>query len=203
MSKIVHQTNWYGRLSGLLPGQFKEQTNWLKLFNALAGTGKSMQLLEDSAFALWQQRASLTNATSGRLDQWGEVVGLPRQGWTDDSYRARILVWLQVLRSQGTPEQLIRIVKDMTGSADVRYWETPVASFSFQYTGDLYSSDPVLALDVAVYVDKARPSGVGIGQVISLPTVPFLFGAVGANGFSETGTERGLLGTDTATEAGI
>lgn len=209
MSVITRITDYEARLVALLPGQFQTQTNWLALISAIAGTGKKIQDQEDLVYSLWQQRSDLANAVGAQLAQWGELFGLPNQGWTDDSYRARILVWLQVLRSKGTPDELIRIAADMTGTLipgpGITYWETPPASWSLQYAFDLYGTDPGLALDLARYLAKADPAGVGPDQVISMMgTGGFIFGTVGANGFSEAGgATRGLLSTDTATEAGV
>lgn len=203
MSVITQITDYESRLVNLLLGEFKTQTNWLSLWKALSDTGNALQLSEDTIYLLWQQRTSLSSAVGRQLAQWGAVVGLPQEGWTDAQYRSRILVWLQVLRSKGTPDELIRITQDLT-SGTVKYWEHYPASYSIQFTGGLYPTDPNLALDAARYVAKADPAGVGIGQVIALSSTPFLFGVVGANGFSEAGgATYGLLNTDVATESGV
>lgn len=206
MSAITQITDYESRLTNLLLGQFKTGTNWLSLWAALADSGNALQLSEDTIFALWQARAILGSATGRQLDQWGAIVGLPREGWLDGDYRSRVLVWLQVLRSKGTPDELIRITSSMTGVSisDVALWEHYSASYSIQFTGGVYQSDPPLALDVARYLAKADPAGVGIGQVIALNSTPFLFGASGANGFSEAGgTTYGKLSTDVSTEAAV
>lgn len=205
MSEIANITDYEARLVALLPGQFRG-ANWLSLVTALAGGSSTLQDQEDVTYSLWRQRSGLALAVGVQLDQWGELLGIPRQGWTDDSYRARILVWCQVLRSRGTPNELLRITSDASGENldDVDYWETPPASWSIQYPGGLYASDPELAVDLAKYLALADPAGVGPDQVISLSATPFLFGSVGANGFSEEGgATRGLLSSDTATEAGV
>ena len=204
MSTISNISDYESRLTSLLLGQFRTQTNWLSLFAAVSGAGSALQDLEDTAFSLWQQRSDLSLAVGRQLDQWGGVVRLPREGWTDTQYRARILVWLQVLRSTGTPDELIRIASDLTSQAiaDVTYWETPPASYSLQFAGAVYGSDPDLAIDAAKYLARADPSGVGIGQIISLPATPFLFGSVGANGFSDAVT-RGRFCVDVAAIAGV
>ena len=209
MSEIIHINSWETRLLALLPGQFQTGTNWGKLIAALAGPTSTMQAQEDLIYSLWQQRASLDAAEGAQLDQWGKLFGLLRQGWTDDSYRARIRVWLQVLRSKGTPNELIRITADVTGTTipgpGVTLWETPPASWSIQYAYDLFGEDPELALDLARYLAKADPAGVGVGQVVSMNgTGGFIFGTVGANGFSEEGGDtNGLLCVDTAAEADV
>ena len=206
MSEITQITDYEARLVALLPGQFKTGVNWLKLFATISQTGSVMQDQEDLIYLLWQQRTSLSSAVGLQLDQWGAVVGLTRQGWTDAGYRARILVWLQVLRSKGTPDELIRIVSDLTGQpiGDIVFWETPPASYSIQFPGGVYATDPDLATDAARYAAKADPAGVGIGQVIALTIPPFLFNPTGANGFSvQGGTTYGKLCVDVSTVAGV
>ena len=210
MSVITNITDYEARLVALLPGQFQTQTNWLSLIAAIAGTGKKIQEQEDLVYSLWQQRSSLANAVGAHLAQWGELFGLPNQGWTDASYRARILVWLQVLRSKGTPDELIRIAADMTGTtlpnaATIQYWETPPASWSIQYAVNLWQDDNGLALDLAKYLAKADPAGVGVGQIVGLQgNSGFIFGSDGAKGFSEEGGDtNGRFGVDTAAEAGV
>ena len=209
MSEITHITDYEARLVALLPGQFQTGTNWLSLFAAVAGTGKKIQVQEDVVFSLWQQRASLDSAVGAQLDQWGKLFGLLRQGWTDDSYRARLLVWLQVLRSKGTPDELIRITADATGTdipgPSIVLWETPPCSWSIQYAYDLWTEDQGLAIDLAGYLAKADPAGVGVGQIVSLNgNGGFIFGDNPLNGFSEEGGDtNGKFGVDTSTEAGI
>ena len=199
MSQIQTIADYEARLVALLPGQFKTGTNWLSLWAALADTVNALQLSEDTIYDLWEARSNITNATGRQLDQWGAVVGLPRQGWSDATYRSRIRVWLQVLRSKGTPNELIRIVSDMTGAAitGVMLWEHYPAGYSLQYTADVYTPDLDLALDTARYAARADPAGVGIGQIINAPTGTFIL---------DSGTydlDVGLLGVDVAAEAGV
>lgn len=210
MSVITQITDYESRLVTLLLGQFKTGTNWLSLWKALADTGNAFQLSEDVIYLLWQQRTSLDSAVGRQLDQWGAVLGLPREGWTDATYRARILVWLQVLRSKGTPDELIRIASDLTSSplSGVMLWETPPACYSLQVAAPgspLWVSDQELALDLARYLARADPAGVGIGQIIDLPAPAFTFGSAGGNGFSGGAppVTRGLLCVDLANEAGV
>lgn len=203
MSEITHIVDYESRLFDLLPGQFKTGTNWITLFSVLTGTGSALQDNEDVLYSLWEQRSSLSSAVGWQLDQWGNLLGLSRAGWSDSGYRARIQVWLQVLRSKGTPEELINILQDLSGGT-VKYWELYPASYSMQFSGGIYVSDPDLALDSARYLAEADPAGVGIGQIISLSDTPFLFGTAGANGFSQAGgSTYGKFNTDVSVEAGV
>ena len=108
MSTITNITDYKARLLALLPSQFQEGDNWASLLEAIAGSSGVIQEQEDLIYSLWQQRADLDNAVGRQLDQWGELLNLPREGWADDAYRRRLLVYVQVQRSRGTPAWRIR-----------------------------------------------------------------------------------------------
>lgn len=68
------------------------------------------QSIED---ALWQLFESDVNtATGAALDVYGRIVGEPRSGETDDElYRRRVRARIMANRSNGTVEDIIRVVK--------------------------------------------------------------------------------------------
>ena len=206
MSEISQITDYESRLVALLLGQFRDGANWLKMFNALAESGRALQDQEDVLYLLWQQRSQLALAVGWQLDQCGAVVGLPRNGLGDNDYRTRIGVWLQVLRSKGTPDELLSIVNGLVNGVigNQSLWESPPACFSIQVVSNVHwLASPEAALNVATCVARAKPAGVQIGQIIDLVLTAFTFGAGGANGFSEEGgATRGLLCVDLAAEIG-
>lgn len=202
MSEISHITNWSTVLLELLPAQHRAGTTWISLLSAMTGESQNQ---EDALYSLWQARADLDQATDDRLDGWGRLVGVQREDLSDDDYRRLIRARLQVLRSEGSPDELIRIVDAMTDSGgNTLYWETPPACFSIQYDGNTWTGDHIAGNRVATYIKDARPAGVAIGQVIERdPTSGFTFGTDGSRGFSEEGgTTNGLFCVDIAAEIG-
>lgn len=200
MSAISHETDWSGTLLDLLPAQHREDTVWASLMDALTGESQAQ---EDALYALWQARADLDQATDDRLDGWGALVGAPRDGLSDDDYRGIIRARLQVLRSEGTPNDVIGVLSAMVPGG-VLYWEAPPACFSVQYDGTTWVGDHTAGERLATYIRDARPAGVAIGQIVERdPASGFTFGTDGSLGFSEEGgATNGLLCVDVANEIG-
>ena len=194
--------DWTDEVEALLPAQFQGD-EWL----ALAGVfGDAFDRLE-GALVGWYADLPLSEAEGDLLELfWAQLVGIEREGDDDDTLRIRVEVEAQVLRSNGTPDELLTIAATMVGGfPNLLYWETPPASYSIQHPNGVYIARPELALEIARNLARADPAGVSIGQIISAPTgSPFTFGTDGSKGFSEEGgTTYGLLCTDTATEAGV
>lgn len=203
MSTITNITDYKARLLALLPSQFQEGANWASLLEAIAGSSGLIQEQEDLIYSLWQQRADLDSAVGRQLDQWGELLNLRREGWSDDAYRRRLLVYVQVQRSRGTPDELIRITAEMLNIdvAKVYLSEHPVG-YSVSVEADTYTDDSALALDLPVYLSEADAAGVPIGQVAMGPaTNAWIIGE--GRPSEEGGTSYEVLGTDLATEAGV
>lgn len=142
-----------------------------------------------------------------QLDQWGGWLGVAREGRSDAAYLAILKITLQVLRSQGSPDELIAILRDAFGVLSplaVGYWDTPPATWSAQIPGDVWGDDADLAMEIALLAARADPAGVQVGEIISLGDTPLLFNGNQANGWSVAGgAAYGLACVDIATEAGV
>ncbi len=55
----------------------------------------------------------LPDAVGGWLDEWGAILGLERDGWTDDRYRELLYAQLYALRSCGTVEDIYRVFEQL------------------------------------------------------------------------------------------
>ena len=150
-------------LRDLLPSQFRDGENWLKLLNVI---GDSLDTREADVQTLLSARTSIDDADGILLDHWGLLFGLARGGKSDAVYRTRIAAWMQALVSKGTPDELISIARELSGGDAVVYWETPPATFNLELPGPIHSVDPELSAEVDRFINKARPLGTAIGQLI-------------------------------------
>ena len=145
------------------PLQF-HQPRITALIQALA---LGVQCLEDAIFDL-DISSTLPNATGATLDQWGSLVGERRGGLSDDDYRVFIEAKLLVLRSNGTPDELIEIFRRITApQISIRYAQYPRASFGLWVLRSEAMSDR-RALRVGEFMRQAKPGGTEMWLVESI-----------------------------------
>lgn len=94
---------------GRLIEAFKGAPNITKLVEVI---GASAQREEDG---LWTVQIDLANAQGFQLDLLGMITGTPREGRTDNQYRREIPVQRHY---SGTPNQLIDLIRLLTGDSD-------------------------------------------------------------------------------------
>lgn len=72
--------------------------------------------------ALWEVSVILriSTAEGAQLDLLGRIANVPRGGMDDAEYRATLIVWFQ-LQGSGTPEDIIRALKENYGATAVTY----------------------------------------------------------------------------------
>lgn len=75
-----------------------------------------VQALNDAATELLP-KVSIDGAAGVQLDGLGQIIGLERQGLSDEAYRSALKGWIQVNRSGGTIDQLNAIVRLLTSTA--------------------------------------------------------------------------------------
>lgn len=116
-----------------------------------------VQELENALWDLREMR-TLSTATGIYLDEIGAIVGQPRNGMDDDTYRVWISARVLVNRSSGTTEQVIGFVKKLVGES-VEVWldEQYPAAFAIQVGG----IDPAKGVEIARLLQLAKPAGVG------------------------------------------
>jgi hypothetical protein len=106
----------------------------------------------------------LPYAVGVQLDTLGSLVGQARNGRTDDEYRIRVRVRIQINRSFGTAPQLIAILQAIVAGG-FHVTDTPPASFRIELDD---SPDAGLWAEVFGVVRDARAAGVG--SSILVPT---------------------------------
>lgn len=183
---MVEILNHYERANALLASQFRdtlpdqEKNNFQKLLKAII---ISLQEVDDQNQLLISERF-LQTAQGVNLDGIGELVGLARTpGQSDESYREDIQFQIFINQSNGTPEDVIQILKYLTDAQKIWYYELYPAAYQMATDGLNYPSN---WQDLVRAIDQASPAGVNYCPITALVawdsineilyrTVPFTF----------------------------
>lgn len=165
------------RCLSLLASQFKgslsgDYSNMEKFIIAMA---EPFQTLEDASNQLRTQR-NIYVAVGVQLDGIGEILGLVRNdGESDDDYRERLLFQSYINKSNGTPEELIAILKFITNASKVRYIDIYPAAYEMITDGTTF---PTPHEELVTSLANAGPAGVQYPPIIATygVEVPFVFG---------------------------
>ena len=112
-----------------------------------------MQALEDAAWSVLTERW-IAPAAGVQLDELGDIVGEPRLGRTDETYRDALEVRISINRSGGEPERIIEFFRRIAGANQVLYQEVYPAKIELFVGGDV-------SLEQAQRVRDIVPAGVG------------------------------------------
>lgn len=104
---------------------------------------------------------SVFNATGKFLDQIGSLVGVKRGGDSDSIYRDRILNQILINNSEGTPKDVISILKNLTQASDVRMFE------HFPANLHLFTDGSYKLKEAAITMRDVVPAGVTDVTIIS------------------------------------
>lgn len=145
--------------------QFKDSTN-LKFL--LCAWTLQVQDAEDGIDPLVLVR-DINTATGDPLDSLGEAVGESRDGRNDDQYRLIIRARILINKSNGTPNELIAIVRQLVGDPTiiVELDEYNPATVFIRPRGVIIPD----AATFAALLRQAKPAGVRL-QFISSPFQP-------------------------------
>jgi hypothetical protein len=175
---MVQITNHVQRAISLLAAQFQETkrddsaTNFQKLITALVGEAQG---IEDVNWQLYTERW-LNSAEGVQLDGIGQILGLPRNpGESDADYRERLRFQAFINASNGTPEEIIKVLYTLTNATYVWYHELYPAAFQL-YTDGLTFPDP--PCEVVEAIHQVSPAGVQYAPItasMGVP-IPFIFG---------------------------
>ena len=136
-----------------------------------------------------------TGVVGQQLDGIGEIVALARQGLTDAVYRARLQTRLLILRSSGTPEDVIGVVEAFLAGASTVTYEVENDQYpaGFEITID----DPIavgLGEQLGLAVRGAKAAGVN-GYVLYQETIDaatFAFDGTNSAQFDYTDTDTNV-----------
>jgi hypothetical protein len=145
----------------LLP-QFRDKPRLEGVLCKLAGG------VQDLSNAAWQvlTETLLDSALGLQLDELGGIIGLPRQGWPNETYRTLLRAWVLVLSSAGTNADHIAIL-DRLGIELVAIDRTGMAEFRVVLGEPL--ADPITPALVFRFLVAAKSGGVRL--TFEYPTV--------------------------------
>lgn len=141
----------------LLP-QFNKSEKIKGLLKSLIGAA---QPTEDTLFKVMQE-TGIDTATGVQLDVIGKLLNVPRGTKNDTNYREFLYGQVAVNSANGTPENIITLVRLVTGSQDVALSEYFPAEVHIQVTGGVNIPEG--------FLDLVSPVGVGT----YLATIPEL-----------------------------
>lgn len=183
---MVEILDHYERANALLASQFRdtlpgqEKNNFQKLLKAII---ISLQEIDDQNQLLIAGRF-LETAQGVNLDGIGEILGLARgPGQDDASYREDLKFQIFINRSNGTPEDVIEILKYLTDAQKIWYYDMFPAGFQLATDGLTF---PKIWTDLVNAIKQASPAGVNYCPITALVawdainnilyrTVPFTF----------------------------
>lgn len=168
--------NYFQRAVSLLASQFQIRngdgslTNLQKVIHALSGQA---QVLNEQELLLATQRY-LNTAFGAQLNGLGQILGLARSsGQRDQSYREDLQFQIFVNQSNGTPEELIAILKYLTDATKIWYDEIYPAAYQLTTNGLTFPENPS---DLVLAMQNVSPAGIAfVGITATYNTNPFSF----------------------------
>ncbi len=178
----------------LLLSQFKDT---IRVKALIASYVQQLQELENAAWDLYRSRF-IDEATFAQLDLLGALVGQPRNGQEDLTYRKYIKLRIFINKASGLSDEVLYVLQAvMPGAADIMLTSTPPASFTLSFTtADLDLLDVLVDL-----IDSTKAAGVGSSLVYSDASDATLF-ACSDTGTLTTGDTLKGLADDAQTTGG-
>jgi hypothetical protein len=155
MAELVENNDRQTTAASLLIDLFREKPEFLKLLSSyVAETQELENVLFDLLQAFW-----IDTAVGVQLDAIGEIVGAAREGLDDERYRVRVRVRILLNLTNGTPNEILRIVNMLIEGGAAYGTYTPIypASFNIELHGDLTEAQ---IEEAARAVIEATPAGV-------------------------------------------
>lgn len=147
-----------------LAGQFNDSPKLRAMMAAIVGP---LTVLENDGDAVATGRW-IDTAIGTQLDGCGYIVGEPRLGRSDDSYRAAIKFRVFINVSNGTPTDMIRGLKYVSDATDTQYIE------SYPATVVLFSNGFFVESTIQAVMQELAPAGVATVPVaVSFMDNPF------------------------------
>jgi hypothetical protein len=149
--------------------QYKEAENLKNLLSVW--TGRTQQL-EDELHGMFTSRA-LFDAFGVQLDLIGQIVGIAREGYDDETYRKFLLFKIGTNKSDGTAETVIELFRLVGGSDRVQLTNEGDGSFSLIFST---LNRPEWQAFLEEHMAEVAAAGVDISAFIEYaPEIAFAF----------------------------
>lgn len=110
---IDYESDWETRLLGKLFTQFRDAESWqLWVTDVIAPQIQDLERAFQSILTI----LDIDNSEGAQLDTIGRIVGQPRSGLADATYRTYLRARIQANRSDGSSEELYDVFKALYGS---------------------------------------------------------------------------------------
>lgn len=169
--------NHVQRAIALLAGQFQqslldgEYSRFQRLIQAFV---TQFQEIDDVDQTLKSQR-SIETSVGVQLDGLGQILGLSRlPDESDDDYREKLKFQIFINKSNGTPEEIIAVLKFLTKATKIRYHEYYPAAFQMDTDGITFSVPPEQLVSAIQSVSPAAVQYTPITATYGAP-LPFVF----------------------------
>lgn len=165
VTKLLHVGDHEDRAQSELLFVNRYRPRIVALVRSLAS---GVQLLEDPVFDFitgWR-----VDLVSGRaLDVFGVIVGEPRAGLDDATYRRFIQARILANISKGTRDDLLEIWQLVMGADSVRYFDAWPAGFMLAAWRSEFLDD-VTRLRARLFMADIKPAGVAMNLIEGLTT---------------------------------
>lgn len=173
---MVDIPNYFERTLALLASQFQLKnpdgslTNLQKVVKSLTLQAQELNTQEQLLITM----RYLNTAEGEQLDGLGQILGLPRiPGQSDQTYREDLQFQIFVNQSNGTPEQMIQILKYLTDATEIWYIELYPAAYQMITNGLSFPDNPS---DLIQAIQNTSPAGVSFAALTATYNVnPFVF----------------------------
>jgi hypothetical protein len=169
--------NHVQRAIALLAGQFQqslldgEYSRFQRLIQAFV---TQFQEIDDVNQTLKFDR-SIETSVGVQLDGLGQILGLSRlPDESDDDYREKLKFQIFINKSNGTPEEVIAVLKFLTKANKIRYHEYYPAAFQMDTDGIVFSVPPQQLVSAIQSVSPAAVQYTPITATYGAP-LPFVF----------------------------
>jgi hypothetical protein len=154
-TRVLYIPDHEDQLIALVPSQFRDEPRWQALLKAMA---EGLQVMEDQFFSLIVSR-TLAASSGAQLDQWGDMVGEPRDGATDAVYRVFIEARIFANNATGIVNDFIFLLQTTTAPSTVRHLNIFPACCQFDIRVAVFMSE-LQRGKVRRLLESVRPGGV-------------------------------------------
>lgn len=147
----------------LVDGEYSRFQRFIRAFVT------SMQEIDNVDQNLKFQR-SLETSIGTQLDGLGEILGLARlPNESDEDYRERLKFQIFINKANGTPEEVITVLKFLTKANKIRYHEYYPAAFQMSTDGLVFPNPPE---QLVTAIQSVSPAGVQYTPITATYNVP-------------------------------
>lgn len=173
--------------------QYKKLPNWDALIDIHVSR---VQGMEDVQFKFLTDLL-LINAVGAQLDLWGEDYNLLREGESDDDFRARILVTINLLRKSGQVSALLTNLQNLVPLNDIALVQVfPLTVLMWIFVDDFGDITSEEAARINSTMQEVKAAGIRLDIGLQLKSTAFIVSKNPAGGLAGEGVATSPAGTD-------